>query len=536
MSDNAKNPDLRVLIKRDELIRFMDQLNAISPIPLSVMDNHGIAVYENGSIVDGEKTIRLTDNTHPYPIKINDCQMGIMVGYESAEVSKDELIESLRHTGEMLTDRLAHELKIDSLASEIVNSYQELNLFYEIGDSLSSVLDIETICHVVLEQAVDIIDPKRAFMMLIDAEKDDLVVAESMNVDEHLKGLRIQIEGSIYESVIKDRKPLVIEDADKYPDLKSKIDSGDITYALPLICVPVSAKNEVFGVISMSEKLSGEPFTSVDTKLLYAMASQAGMSLGNAHLYEDLRAVFLDVVEAMAAAIEAKDPYMHGHCRRVAEYSVAIGEEMGLPGKEMNDLRLAGILHDIGKIGISESILRKSEGLNEEQLAQIKSHPVKGAEIIEHIEQMLHIALWIKHHHERYDGKGYPDGLSGEDIPLHSRILAVANTYDAITLNRDHHGSHPYDAAVTVLQIGSGSRFDSEVTDVFLNIAREEAYERYLEAYQSRDHPSMDMLNRLAYYRVDNEITNTLTRVALGNELSEFEQKTLKELRESVLR
>ena len=536
MSGNIRNPDLKTLIARDELKSFIVQLDAILPISLTILDNYGAVLYENGSMEDGKRIVGLTANSCPYPIKINDSQIGVIAGFQSSQVSRSKLIESVRYAGEMLTDRLAHELKVDSLASEIINSYQELNLFYEIGSSLSSVLDRERICQVVLQQAVSIIGSKRAFMMLLDAGKEELIMVELSNLDESLKGMRLPVKGSIYEVVIRNRKPLVIEDIERYPNLKSKIDEENMMFTVPLICVPVSAESEVFGVIGMSEKVSGEPFTSVDTKLLGAMASQAGMSLGNAHLHDDLREIFLNTVEALAAAVEAKDPYMHGHCRRVAEYCMSIGEEMGLPGKEISDLRLAGILHDIGKIGISESILRKPEGLTSEQVSELRSHPVKGAEIIEHIEQMGDIALWIRHHHERYDGKGYPDGLSGHNVPLHSRIVAVADAYDTVALNRNHATRHPYDAAVTTLQVGSGSQFDPEIIDVFLSIVREDAYEKYLEEYRRYDDTSGNMLNRVSYYRVENEITNILARVAVGNDLSELEQMKLKELRELALR
>jgi len=213
--------------------------------------------------------------------------------------------------------------------------------------------------------------------------------------------LRIKIEDSIYEDIIQKGTPLVIEDVEKYPHLRDKMNGDGGLHGTPLICVPITIKGEVSGLISMvsglismSRKPSEEPYTSEDTKLLHAMASQAGLSLGNARLYENLHEMFVNTVEALAAAVEAKDPYTHGHCRRVAEYSVAIGEELGLPGKEVMDLRLAGILHDVGKVGISESILRKSEDLTQIEMAEIRSHPAKSAEIVEHIDQMSDIPLW----------------------------------------------------------------------------------------------------------------------------------------------
>ena len=537
MSDNAKEPDLKTLIARDELTCFMDHLNVISPIPLSLIDNDGAVIYGNGSINREEKmTIDPADNGYRFPIMINNVQAGELLGHRPAEAQKDKVIESLKHIGEMLTDKLAYELKVDSLALEINNSYQELNLFYGLGDSLSSVLDVETICDIALKQAMDIIGSKSAFMMLLDAEKEKLDVVASAGFAGDLKSLQIKMEESICESVIQNKIPLVIEDLEKYPHLKGKISKAGILFEIPLICVPVIAKNEVLGMISMSGKLSGRSFTAVDAKLLSAIASQAGMSLGNSSLHEDLRGLFLNTVEALAAMVEAKDPYTHGHCRRVAEYSVVIGEEMGLPGKEINDLELAGILHDIGKIGVSESILRKPAELNKEELAEIRSHSVRGSEIIGNIEQMRNIALWIRHHHERYDGTGYPDGLSGEDIPFYSRILAVADTYDAVRSNRKQNLNHSFDTAVMELEMSAGSQLDPEIVNVFRGLLREDAYDKYLKAYKNYKYPPTTRLTRLEYYRIDNKITNFLARKALGNKLPESYQRELRKFRELILR
>lgn len=528
--DNEKNHDLKALISRNELTHFLDQLNAVSSVPLAIMDNTGDVIYGNKSVTGG------IDISLRYPIRINDVQLGVLVGYESAILDKDKVTKTIGHAGEMLNDKLSQEQKVDSLVTEIINSYQELNLLYELSEPLSSVLDAETICDIVLKQAVGIVDPKKAFVMLLDKNNEHLSIVASTDADKSMKGMQISIQNSIYESVIRDRTSLVIEDLEKYPHLKDKIEEGNALFAAPLICVPINIKGEIFGLIIMSEKLSGKPFTSADTKSLTSIAIQTGMSLGNAKLYADLNNAFLSTVEALAAAVEAKDPYTHGHSRRVAEYAVSIAEEIGLTAKEISDLRLAGILHDVGKIGISESILRRSAGLSEEELEGIKSHSAKGAEIIENIEPMRNIACWIRYHHERYDGTGYPDGLKGEEISIQSRILAVANAYDSLTSHRSYHSKYPYDIPLVKLQLDAGSKFDPEIVNALINIIREDAYKKYLEEYQSHDYSPERRLTRVAYYRIDSDITSILTREALGHVISESEQKKLQELRELVLR
>ncbi len=531
MYDNVAKPDLKSLMARGQLLRFMDQLNTISPAPLSLIDDDGNLIYRDGSIVEEAGDLaRPINGADCLPIAIDDVQLGELVLDGQANAPS----ESVKHLGEMLTDRLSYELKVDGMASEIISSYQELNMFYEISETLSNILDAETICSAVLKQAADVIGSETACMMLLDADGDHLVVAATINT-ESLKGLRMRIEDSIYESVVHDKTTLVVEDAERYPDLRDKINEAGTFFAPPLICVPVIVKDEVSGLISMSGKLSKETFTSEDAKLLYAIALQAGMSLGHARLYSDLQGLFLNTVETLAAAVEAQGPHTYGHCRRVAEYSIAIGEEMGLPGKEVNDLRLAGILHDIGKIGMSEPDLDHADPLSNMESAELRDHPAKGADIVQHIEQMNDVALWIRHHHERYDGTGYPDRLRGEEIPCCSRILAVADVYDTVASARDQHKRHPDYTALTTLESRSGSWFDPEIVNIFLNLLREDAYKQYVEAYQSYTRPLTPRLSRLAYYRTNNEITAILEQEAAGSELSVSEQMRLQELRDLVL-
>jgi putative nucleotidyltransferase with HDIG domain len=528
MWDNARKPHLKTLLARSELSRFVDQLNAISPLPLLIMDADNNVIYGNGSTIQatGNKS-DLTDDLHQFPIEFKDTRIGTVVWCGSSELQR--LVESLDRIGEMLTERLDYELKIDSLASEMVDAYQELSLLHDLSGSLSSVLEVEAICHILLKQAVDIIGAKSSVVMLLEPEGEQLTATASAGISRDLG--RIEVKGSIYETVIQSKTPLVIEDLEKYPHFKGKINEEEI----PMICVPVCAGDEAVGLISMWGKSSGKPFTSEDTKLLCAIASQAGMSLGNARLHEELNGVLLNTVESLAAAIEAKDLYTHGHCRRVAEYSTSMAQEIGLPAKEIADLRLAGILHDIGKIGVSDSILKKPGELNSQELKEIRSHPVKGAEIIEHIESMSNIALWIRHHHERYDGTGYPDGLNGEDIPLHSRILAVADAYDALTSNRSYNPRYPYYIPLAKLRMDSGSHFDPEIVDVFLDLARQRAYEKYIEDYEKSNSRPARKLTQLEYYRMDNEIIRILVREAKGDPISISDWKRLQELRDLVL-
>ena len=194
--------------------------------------------------------------------------------------------------------------------------------------------------------------------------------------------------------------------------------------------------------------------------------------------------LFINSIRALAAAIDAKDPYTRGHSERVARYSSLVAREMGLSSEDVRRVRLSALLHDVGKIGIDDRILRKPTALTEEEFEIMKSHPVKGAAIMEAIPQLKDVIPGMKHHHERWEGGGYPEGLSGEGIPLQARIVSVADTFDAMTTTR------PYQRAMDIrfvfqrLRDLAGNRFDPSVVDALIRsydkgelvpIAREEA-------------------------------------------------------------
>ncbi|KWX72892.1 HD-GYP domain-containing protein [Paenibacillus jilunlii] len=173
----------------------------------------------------------------------------------------------------------------------------------------------------------------------------------------------------------------------------------------------------------------------------------------------------------LAVALDARDPYTAGHSLRVAEYSVIIGQLAGLTGQQLDNLRKSALLHDIGKIGVRDSVLFKEEELTEEEFDQIKSHPVLGENILRQIEPEEKMAPYlggVRSHHERYDGKGYPDGLAGTAIPLHGRIIAVADAYDAMTSDRPYRKGMDHDRALAILEQGRGTQWDPEFAGLFL--------------------------------------------------------------------
>ncbi|MDP4128492.1 MAG: HD-GYP domain-containing protein [Bacillota bacterium] len=187
-------------------------------------------------------------------------------------------------------------------------------------------------------------------------------------------------------------------------------------------------------------------------------------------LYIDMRENYLNTVEALVQALEAKDTYTSGHSARVGKLAVSMGEAIEMSEEKIVFLKYAAVLHDVGKIGVSETILNKEEKLLDSEWEVIRSHPVIGETIIKNIKFMFDIGNVVRHHHERYDGKGYPDGIKGEGIPLESRIIAVVDTYDAITSDRSYRKGNTHDEALVELKRVAGSQLDPALVEVFCKV------------------------------------------------------------------
>lgn len=189
---------------------------------------------------------------------------------------------------------------------------------------------------------------------------------------------------------------------------------------------------------------------------------------------KEVEGLSLHVVHTLADAIDAKDAYTKGHSGRVADYSREIAKRYGYPVERQEEIYMMGLLHDVGKIGVPDAVINKPGKLDDEEYAKIKTHPERGARILQNIEEMPKLATGARWHHERFDGKGYPDGLAGEDIPEEARIIAVADAYDAMTSHRSYRGVIPQDVVKSELEKGSGTQFDPRFAAIMLEIIKED--------------------------------------------------------------
>jgi putative nucleotidyltransferase with HDIG domain len=277
-----------------------------------------------------------------------------------------------------------------------------------------------------------------------------------------LKARRRMGEG-VAGLVLRHRKPLIIS-AGKHPD-REVMDAINLeNMPASSMSVPLIGKNKLFGVLNVS-KFAGPPFTTSDLQVVLILSSQVVTAMENASLYEDLRESYLRTVQALVAAVEAKDPYTRWHSTNVAKYAVAVARDMGMNPAQLEELHIASILHDVGKIGISELIIGKPGRLSREEFAIMKDHPAHGLRILEPIGFSPVITSAIYQHHERFDGEGYPQGLAGDQISLAARILNVADTIDAMVSERPYRGIISSREVLQELERESGRQFDPRAAE-----------------------------------------------------------------------
>ncbi len=273
-------------------------------------------------------------------------------------------------------------------------------------------------------------------------------------------------------------RPLVVNNCQdqpeyaNYPELQSfvfvQLRHDQRTYGWLLVVNRDSQGQDTPGEPDDSKNLT--EFGTREATLLTSVASILATHASNVELFRTKEKLFTDLVRALVRAIEAKDRYTCGHSERVALYAREIARSIALPGHICRRVYLAGLLHDVGKINISESILRNPQRLTDEEFAEMQCHPDHGWGILQGLEGLHDVLSGVVYHHERWDGRGYPDGLEGEDIPLDSRILAVADAFDAMTSDRPYRKGMPLETALAILKDGAGTQWDPHIVEALLKI------------------------------------------------------------------
>jgi len=346
---------------------------------------------------------------------------------------------------------------------------EELSLIFKMGQEMFSSISFESIAKSMVEIANKMVNARICIFLLEDKSTGYFVPIYSQGVNPQLmENMRFKKGESISGWVALNNEMLVKNNIENDPWFK-KQNKGE-HFLNSLVSIPLSTKERVIGVLNLSDKKNGEQFGNDDLQFLKGLTTQASIALQNASLYEQIQDSYLRTITALAFALDARDSYTRQHSENVTKYAVAIAHELNLRPGQTEQIRRAGLLHDIGKIGIRDGVLLKPGSLNEEEYNDIKQHPLKGEMIVSALPFLKEEAKMIKHHHERFDGKGYPDGISGLAIEKGARILAVADSLDAMLEQRVYRKALGLSVACEELKKNIGKQFDPEVVNALLKL------------------------------------------------------------------
>jgi putative nucleotidyltransferase with HDIG domain len=357
------------------------------------------------------------------------------------------------------------EDELANLSTNLSATYEELSLLYRISGSMRVTQGPADFLHTVCEELLEVMNISAAVAVehgrRTAGGQDTLVIAGEVELD--IEQLRNLLESAVVPRFAGDNRAIVEN------GFATQGEADLAAVVKNFVAVPLAAEDERIGVLVGINKRCGD-FDSIDLKLLNSIGNQSSVFLANNRLYADLQELLMGVLHALTATIDAKDPYTCGHSQRVALLSRRIAEEMGLDEAKVEQIYLCGLLHDVGKIGVPESVLLKPGRLDEAEYRQVRLHPAIGAKILGGIRQWDDVAVGILTHHERPDGRGYPRGLSREKLPLEGLIVGLADCLDAMTSDRTYRPAMSLEQAVEEIRTHTGTQFDEKVVAAFLSM------------------------------------------------------------------
>ncbi|MBI3585202.1 MAG: GAF domain-containing protein [Nitrospinae bacterium] len=375
-----------------------------------------------------------------------------------------KVIKGISHqVSTALEDARLYRDSIDK-AIELSGKIETIRVMHEIDRAVLSTLNRNEILEITITMISRVVHCEMAAIFLVDKDRGGFLL-EAGNLKKGFMPFQDTSLSEVVDTMMPQYVNNLSEVSEILPLERSLLEAGFLSH----LRVPLMVRGEVIGVLCIGAK-THSAFTTENLSVLENLASQMSIALENSRLIIDLEDLFVGTVKSLSSAIDAKSKWTAGHSERVTKYAIDIGKGIGLLEKGIKDIELGGLLHDIGKLGTYEAILDKAGRLTDEEFNLIKQHPVKGAEILSPIKQIRHVIPIVRHHHERYDGKGYPDGLKGEEIPLMARIMCIADSVDAMGADRPYRKGLPMDVIVGELKKCSGSQFDPAIVDIFLKI------------------------------------------------------------------
>ncbi|MFH1904064.1 MAG: HD domain-containing phosphohydrolase [bacterium] len=386
---------------------------------------------------------------------------------DNKKFSEDDL-----HLATMLARYCRTSLKLKEKNEQLIH-------INEIIREINKTNILSEIYELVVRKGAEILKCKNASIMLVEQkENKDPILTVKESTNKSIVGRGRKLGEGVSGWVWKTGEPVLIKSIGKgEKDRRFEIMNKPGSF----IVVPLNLKyksqyalnvtlrgQSTIGVLNFTDKFDNSSFTFEELDLIINYANLVAIALEKAHFYRDAKQAYLTTVQSLSTAIESKDTYTCGHSENVAKYAVIIAKELKMDSKDIENINLAAALHDIGKIGVSDVILTKPAKLTREEYKEIKKHVTYSESILSHSPFLDDVRYIIRHHHERLDGTGYPDGLKGQKIPLGSRILAVADSYDAMTSKRPYRDAMPKEKAILELRKCSGSQFDPDIVEAFI--------------------------------------------------------------------
>jgi putative nucleotidyltransferase with HDIG domain len=399
---------------------------------------------------------------------------------------------------------MADQLALGGL-EELQKENERLKVLLHLAQNLQANLELDRLLFTTMQEVAKIMDADRCSVFLLDEQKNELWSIVAMGIDEEGE-IRFPADKGIAGYVASTGEILNIPDAYTDPRFNPQIDKKTGYRTQNLLTMPLSNKSdEIIGVVQVLNKRSGS-FSQNDEELLNAISQIAATTIENSLLYEEQVESLNSFIETLSATLDTRDYITAGHSKRVTLYALALCDQLLLEKSSCEQLRYAGLLHDIGKLSIPESILFKGGKLTEVEYKVIKNHPAVTRQILEkiHFPRNLRLVPDIAStHHEKVNGKGYPDGLKDEEIPLGGKLLALADVFDALTSKRQYRDREPIEKVWSIIENENGNSFDPLIVDVFLQISLKKII-KIMEFNQQEkmDNSELNLLSEIPFQKI----------------------------------
>ena len=424
---------------------------------------------------------RVKDMAPEVPVLMITGYTDIKVAIEAMKKGADDFVTKPLQYEQLMQNMVAlikksrseRNVRLDDLRKlnrKLEDKIRELSILYTISETMNGNEGEFVVFDVLTNLAAKIVNADKVLFLLHDRRSNELLLRNSYGF-EHLPCINqaITLEADFYSRLFEQGETVCIDHGEEPYPCNLRTSSCPVEDRCFMLS-PLVIRGERFGLLVLSRPSELSMFNPSEKNFIELMLKKASLNIENNALYESLYSNLVSTLRSLVHTIEAKDVYTQQHSDRVTQIAVKVAQSLVCSEEEIETVRFAGVLHDIGKIGISDSILQKKGSLTDEEYTIIKTHPVVGERILEPLGMMPLEKAIIRHHHERWDGRGYPDGLKEERIPFLARIVALADAYDAMTSNRVYRRALSHEKAVQEIERNSGSQFDPGVVSAFFKL------------------------------------------------------------------